>query len=116
MPLIPLLIGSSTALGVGYFCADVYRNRRRLSEKPVLETDLICYEIGLPDQVDFRVAEQTLNHAGHAIGEVSSECASGDIGHCVEAIAPSLMHELFKSAIASDEIRNRTLNQQTGCC
>jgi len=92
MPLIPLLIGSSTALGVGYFCADVYRNRRRLSEKPVPETDLTCYEIGLPDQVDFRVAEQTLSHAGHAIGKASSECASGGIGHCVEAIAHGISH------------------------
>lgn len=92
MPLIPLLIGSSTALGVGYFCVDLYRNRRRLAEKPVPETDLTCYDIGLPDQVDLRAAEQTLSHAGHAIGEASSECASGGIGHCVEAIAHAISH------------------------
>lgn len=92
MPLIPLLIGSSTALGVGYFCVDLYRNRRRLAEKPVPETDLTCYDIGLPDQVDFQAAEQAISHAGHAIGEASSECASGGIGHCVEAIAHVISH------------------------
>jgi|GEM_PF-5435945 len=92
MPLIPLLIGSSTALGVGYFCVDLYRNRRRWAEKPVPETDLTCYDIGLPDHVDLRAAEQTLSHAGHAIGEASSECASGSIGHCVEAIAHVISH------------------------
>lgn len=46
MPMIPLLIGSTTALGLGYFCADLYRNRRRLTEKPVPEADVTCYEFG----------------------------------------------------------------------
>lgn len=92
MPLLHLLIGSSTALGVGYFCVDLYRNRRRVTEKPAPETDLTCYDIGLPDQVDFRVAEQAISHASHALGEASSECARDGIGHCVEAITHVISH------------------------
>ncbi|WP_416674253.1 hypothetical protein [Egbenema bharatensis] len=91
MPLIPLLIGSSTALGVGYFCADVYRNRRKLVEKPVPETDLTCYESGIiPEGDSFQGVGQAITHAGHGIAEASSERTSGGIGHCVEAIAHSL--------------------------
>jgi len=93
MPLIPLLIGSSTALGVGYFCVDLYRNRRRLAEKPVPETDLTCYELGdIPAGNDLQAVGQAVSHASHAVGEVSSECASGSIGHCVEAIAHVISH------------------------
>lgn len=92
MPLLPLLIGSFTALGIGYFCADVYRNRRRLTEAPVPKTDLTCYEIDLPDQVDLRGVEHTLSHASHAIGDASGECMSGGVGHCLEAIAHSISH------------------------
>ena len=92
MSLLSPLIGLFAALGIGYFCADVYRNRRRLTEKPVPEADLNCHEIGILDQVDFRVAEHTLSHMGQAIGETSSECTSGGIEHCVEAIAHVLSH------------------------
>lgn len=92
MPLLPLLVGSSTALGIGYFCVDVYRNRDRLSKKPVPEMDLTCYEVGFLDSDDFRAVEQTVSHAGHAIGEASSECISGSVGHCVETISHVLSH------------------------
>lgn len=93
MPLLPLLIGSSTAFGIGYFCVDVYRNRCRLSGKAVPEADLSCYELGaIPDDVDFRAFGQTVSHAGHAIKEATSECMSSGIGHCVETIAHVLSH------------------------
>jgi hypothetical protein len=92
MQLLPLLIGSSTALGIGYFCVDLYRNRRRLTEKPVPEADLTCYEVGALDGADLRAIGQTASHAGHAIGEATSECASGGVGHCVEAIAHVISH------------------------
>lgn len=93
MPLLPLLIGSSTALGIGYFCVDVYRNQRRLAEKPVPEADLTCYELGvIPDGGDLQGVGQAVSHAGHAIGEASSECMSGGIGHCVETIAHVIAH------------------------
>jgi len=93
MPLIPLLISSSTVLGIGYFCADVYRNRRRLAEKPAPEADLTCYELGvIPDGDDLQGVGQAVSHAGHAIGEASSECMSGGIGHCVDTIAHAITH------------------------
>ncbi|MGG6297277.1 hypothetical protein ACQ4M4_23025 [Leptolyngbya sp. AN02str] len=93
MPLIPLLIGSSTALGVGYFCVDLYRNRRRLAEKPVPEVDLTCYELGdILDGKGLQSVGQMVSHAEHGIAEASSECASGGIGHCVEAIAHVISH------------------------
>jgi len=93
MPLIPLLIGSSTALGVGYFCVDLYRNRRKLTEKPSLGADLTCYELGdLPDGKDLHAVGQLVSHVEHGISEASSECASGGIGHCVEAIAHVISH------------------------
>lgn len=93
MPLLPLLIGSSTALGIGYFCVDIHRNRRRLAEKPVPEVDLTCYELGIiPDSDDFQGVGHAVSHASHAIGEASSECMSGGIGHCVEAIAHVISH------------------------
>lgn len=88
MPLLPLLIGSSTALGVGYFCADFYRNRRRLAEKSVPDADLTCYELGaIPDGDELQTVGHAVNHAGHGIAEASSECMSGGIGHCIEAIS-----------------------------
>ncbi|MGP1388006.1 MAG: hypothetical protein ACTS2F_31005 [Thainema sp.] len=90
MPLLPILIGSSTVFGMGYFCVDIYRNRRRLSEKAVPEANLTCYELGVPDEIDVHAIGQTLSHAEHAIGEATSEYMSGGIGHCVEAIAHSL--------------------------
>lgn len=93
MSLIPLLIGSLTALGMGYFCVDVYRNRRRLSMKQEPEVDLTCYELGLvPDGDDVQAVGQAVSHGGHAIGEASSECMSGGVGHCLEAIAHVIAH------------------------
>lgn len=92
MPLLPLLIGSFTATGVGYFCVDVYRNRRRLSDRPVLEADLTCYELGIPDHVDCQRIGQTVDQTGHTLGEATSECMSGGVGHCVEAIAHVFFH------------------------
>lgn len=91
MPLLPLVIGSSTALGMGYFCADLYRNRRRLAEKPMPETNLTCYELGdIPTGKDLEAIGQAVSRAGHEVAEASSDCISGGIGHCVEAIAHSL--------------------------
>lgn len=93
MPLLPLVIGSSTALGIGYFCADFYRNRRRLAEKPVPQADLTCYELGdVPTGKDLEAIGRAVSHAGHGIAEASSECMSGGVGHCVEAIAHGLSH------------------------
>ena len=91
---LTLLVGSSTALGVGLFLADVYRNRQRLSKKQVPEVDLTSCDVGLviPDGGDFQEVGQVVSHGGHAIGEGSSECASGGIGHCVEAIAHVITH------------------------
>jgi hypothetical protein len=77
MPLIPLLIGSSTALGIGYFCVDVYRNRHRLSQKSAPKVGLNCYETAiLPDDVDFHAVGETVNHTSHGIGEAATESIS----------------------------------------
>ncbi|MFQ4136754.1 hypothetical protein PGN35_010580 [Nodosilinea sp. PGN35] len=93
MPLLPLAIGSTTALGLGYFCADLYRNRRRLAEQPVPEADLTCYELGdIPNGQDLEVVGGAISRAGHGLAEASSDCASSGIGHCVEAIAQVIAH------------------------
>ena len=90
---LTLLIGLSTALGIGLFLADVYRHRQRLSQKPDPEVDLTCYELGIvPDGEDVRAVGQIVSHGGHAIGEATGECASGGVGHCVEAISHVIAH------------------------
>lgn len=97
MPLLPLLIGSSTAVGIGYFCVDLYRNRRKLAENPVPKADLTCYELGdIPHGDDLQAVGQAVgqavSRAGHGIVEASSECVGGGIGHCVESIAHVVSH------------------------
>lgn len=91
MQILPLLIGFSTALGIGFFCLDLYRNRRRLLTKSNPSVDLSCLDAwAYPDGDDLKVG-QAVNHASHAMGEVS-HCASNGLGHCVEAIAHTLSH------------------------
>lgn len=92
MPVLPLLMGSSTALGIGYFCVDIYRNRSRLSQKAEPPADLMGYEvIPSPEDANFHAVGQAINHAGHGVSEVASECASG-VGPCVDAIAHIISH------------------------
>lgn len=92
MQLLPLFIGSSTALGIGCFCLDLYRNRRRLSTKPNLTIDLVCYDpLPSPDGDDLQAVGQAVSHVSHAVGD-ASHCASNGVGHCVEAIAHALSH------------------------
>lgn len=93
MPLLSLLIGSSTALGIGYCCVDLYRNRRRLTDKPVPEADLTCYELGvIPDGDDLHGVGQAIGDAGHGIAEASGNCMAGGLGHCVEVISHGISH------------------------
>ena len=91
MQLLPLLIGSSTALGIGYFCLDLYRNRRRLFTTSNPSVDLSCLDAWVaPDGNDLQVG-QAVNHASHVVGE-ASQCANNGLGHCAEAIAHTLSH------------------------
>ncbi len=92
MSLLPLVISASTAIGLGYFGVDLYRNRRRLSEKPVPDVDLTCYEVGMLDRGDIPTVGNAVGHVGHSVAEASSECMGGSIGHCVEAIAHAISH------------------------
>ena len=89
---LTLLVGSLTALGIGWFLADVYRNRQRMSQKSDPEVDMPCYELGIVDGDDVRAVGQVVSHGNHAIAEASSECASGGVRHCVEAIAHVIAH------------------------
>ena len=85
MHLIPLLIGSSTAVGIAYFCIDLYRNRSRLTVKPNPAADAFCFDV-LPSPEGDRV------HAvGHAVGEASHHAGEG-VGQCIEAIAHTSHH------------------------
>jgi hypothetical protein len=72
-----VLTGAVTALGVGYFCVDLYRNRnQRLSHfEPI--ADITGVEFS-PNVV-------------HAEGELSHNIGDG-LGECVEAIAHTLSH------------------------
>ncbi|MEM1255622.1 MAG: hypothetical protein AAGI69_24560 [Cyanobacteria bacterium P01_H01_bin.21] len=44
-------------------------------------------DVGIPDGGDLHAIGQTVNYAGHAVGEVSGECMSGGLGQCLDAIA-----------------------------
>ncbi|WOD37273.1 hypothetical protein [Nodosilinea sp. E11] len=92
MSLLTLVIGASTAIGLSYFSADLYRNRRRTTEKPATTTDLTCYEVGVLDGNDLQSAGDAVGHAGHEIAAASSKCVEGNIGHCVEVIAHVIAH------------------------
>ena len=92
-PFLPLAIGLPTAIGVGCFCADIYRSRRRLGQKPAPAVDTTGYEAGIvPDGGDLHAIGQTVNHANHAVGEVSGECMSGGLGQCLDAISHVIPH------------------------
>ncbi len=91
MPLFPLLIGSSTVLGIGYCCVDVYRNRKRLRDKTP-DADLTGYELeSAAVDAGLQTLGRATNHAGHAASEAVGEVASG-AGAWIEAIAHTLFH------------------------
>ncbi|WOD39820.1 hypothetical protein [Nodosilinea sp. E11] len=92
MSLLTLVIGASTAIGLSYFSADLYRNRRRPTKKPLPTTNLTCYEVGVLDGDDFQSAGDAVGHAGQNIAAASSDCIGSSIGHCVEAIAHAIAH------------------------
>lgn len=92
MSLLPLVIGASTAIGLGYLGVDLYRNRRRLTEKPVPDVDWTCYEVGVLDGEDIQTVDNAADHVGHGVADAYSEYVAGSIGHCVEAIGHSLFH------------------------
>ena len=92
-PFLPIAVGLPTAVGVGSFCADIYRNRRRLRRKPVPAVDMTGCDAGIvPDGGDLHAIGQTVNHASHGVGEVSGECMSGGLGQCLDAIAHVISH------------------------
>jgi hypothetical protein len=85
MAIIPLLVGCSIAIGVGYFCVDLYRNRRRLTAEPTAAVNLSASTLADPVEVkDIQTTEQALGEAIHH--------ASSGIEHGVEAIARTLEH------------------------
>ncbi|MEM1242445.1 MAG: hypothetical protein AAGI45_21655 [Cyanobacteria bacterium P01_H01_bin.26] len=87
-PFLPIAVGLPTAVGVGCFCADIYRNRRRLGQKSVPAVDMTGGDVGIvPDGGDLHGIGQAVNHAGHGAVEVSGECMSGGLGQCLDAIA-----------------------------
>jgi hypothetical protein len=69
------LTGAVTALGVGYFCVDLYRNQRLSHFEPI--ADITGVEFS-PNVV-------------HVVGEASHNIGDG-LGECVEAIAHTLSH------------------------
>ncbi|MEM1255627.1 MAG: hypothetical protein AAGI69_24585 [Cyanobacteria bacterium P01_H01_bin.21] len=89
-PFLPLAIGLPTAIGVGCFCLDIYRNRRRLAQKPVPAVDMTGCDPGIiPDGDDLHAIGQTVSHA---MGEVSGECVSGGLGQCLDALVHVIPH------------------------
>jgi hypothetical protein len=79
---LPILMGSATLFGFGYFCLDFYRNRQRLSKKP--EVSMVCYDTSPLDGADSSAANHAVGEAGH--------CIDGGLGHCVDVIADSFHH------------------------
>jgi len=94
MYLIPLLlIGTITAIGVGYFCLDLYRNRHRLSQKPYPVLDPSTSESWPgPECGEVPVVESSTSHGvGHGVGE-ASHCVSHSVGHCIDAVGHTVSH------------------------
>lgn len=70
MQLILLVIAVPTAIGIGYFCLDLYRHRHRLSKKTGSTVDLTDLENLLtPDGDEVQAIEHTasniVNHAAN---------------------------------------------------
>jgi hypothetical protein len=85
MAVIPLLVGSTIAIGIGYFCIDLYRNRNRLTSDTTATVNLSASTVADPLEVqDIQAAEQGLGEAIHH--------ASDGIEKGVEAIANALNH------------------------
>ncbi|MGD1951891.1 MAG: hypothetical protein ACFB14_19930 [Leptolyngbyaceae cyanobacterium] len=92
-PFLPLAIGLPTAVGVGCLCLDIYRNRHRLGQEPTPVVDMTGCDPGIiPDGGDLHAIGQTVNHASHAVGEVSGKCVSGGLGQCLDEIAYVMSH------------------------
>lgn len=92
-PFLPLVIGLPVGVGLGCFCMDIYRSRGRLTQKRVPAVDMPGCDAGIvPDGGDLHAIGQTVNHAGHAVGEVSGECVSGGLGQCLDAIVHVIPH------------------------
>jgi hypothetical protein len=72
-----VLTGAVTALGVAYFCVDLYhnRNKHRSHFEPIADiTGVECSPNAMHGVED----------ASHSIGD--------GVGHCIEAIAHTLSH------------------------
>jgi hypothetical protein len=91
MDILVLLTGFLAVFGIGYFCIDSYRHRQRTTSQ-LQSTNASSGEIydfvGPLDGKDLHAAEQTVNHVGHAVGEVSHQA----IAHSVEVISHALSH------------------------
>lgn len=83
-----VLTGAVTALGVGYFCVDLYHNRsKRLSHfEPI--ADVTGFEY-IPN--DLPIENGIAHHAVNGLGEASHNIGDG-LGECGEAIAHILSH------------------------
>jgi hypothetical protein len=87
-----ILAGSLTALGVGCFCVDMYRNRNRRSSETNESTDLAVggaidlaiFDVELSDLPAGEQISHAVSESGHSIGHA--------IGHGVETITHTLSH------------------------
>lgn len=86
-----LIAGSFAALGIGYFCIDLYRNRRQRSSDEVMTGLGFNSDLSGLDCVDLPAGEQTLTQMGHAFEKTSHGIAHG-FEQGLDAIVQTLSH------------------------
>jgi hypothetical protein len=98
--LFVTIVGSFTALGIGYFCIDLYRNRRQLSSGIDEISGLDSAVSGLEFE-DLAKAEHSLEQASHALDKTSHDISEGFwhgfnvleiLAGIVQTIAQTLRH------------------------
>jgi hypothetical protein len=85
-----LLSGSLAALGIVYFCVDVYRNRNQRSTGIDGTAGFGSAVDGL-SIADMPEANQLATQVNHAASESGHDISNG-IGHVVDAIAHAFSH------------------------
>jgi hypothetical protein len=85
-----LLAGSLAALGIVYFCVDVYRNRNKRSSG-IDETAGFGSAVDGLSIADMPEANRLATQVSHSASESGHDISNG-IGHVVDAIAHAFSH------------------------
>jgi hypothetical protein len=89
---ILVTVSALAALGLGGFCVDFYRNRRRQSAPTSkANIDFVFDSTVIPDGTDLHQVGHVVSDLSHGVGEASHSVAEG-LGQCVEVISHGVSH------------------------